>query len=119
MNSAGKEGNDPNVVPSSVRIKLIIRHECKVLAFANSNFSMTNHLQALRKRGTPGSSSPAKRLAKRRQSMRNRRVSFAPDPELTMVHTFETVSILGKIEKICDFYPSRASCAILKLSLGV
>ncbi|KAL4525028.1 hypothetical protein Ndes2526B_g07208 [Nannochloris sp. 'desiccata'] len=62
MNSAGKEGNDPNVVPSS----------------------------ALRKRGTPGSSSPAKRLAKRRQSMRNRRVSFAPDPELTMVHTFET-----------------------------
>jgi hypothetical protein len=24
-------------------------------------------------------------------SMRNRRVSFAPDPELTMVHTFEKV----------------------------
>ena len=25
--------------------------------------------------------------------MRNRRVSFAPDPELTMVHTFEKVRI--------------------------
>jgi hypothetical protein len=96
MNSAGKEGNDPNVVPSSVRTKPNIRHERMVSAFAYSNFPLTNHLQALRKRGTPGSSSPAKRLAKRRQSMRNRRVSFAPDPELTMVHTFEKVSILGE-----------------------
>ena len=32
--------------------------------------------------------SPGKKAAKRRMSMRNRRVSFAPDPELTMIHTF-------------------------------
>jgi len=109
MNSAGKEGNDPNVVPSSVRIKLNIRHERMVSKFDNSNFCMTNHLQALRKRGTPGSSSPAKRLAKRRQSMRNRRVSFAPDPELTMVHTFEKVCILGGNGE--DLYFHRSSAA--------
>ena len=32
--------------------------------------------------------SPGKKAAKRRMSMKNRRVSFAPDPELTMIHTF-------------------------------
>ena len=51
-------------------------------------------LQALRKRGTPGSSSPDKRQQRRRVSIKKdrRRVSFAPDPELTMIHMFEKVS---------------------------
>ena len=39
--------------------------------------------------GMYSTESPTKRTQKRRMSMKNRRVSFAPDPELTMIHTFE------------------------------
>ncbi len=52
-------------------------------------------VQTLGKRpsSSPLSLSPAKRRQSRRMSKRSngRRVSFAPDPELTMIHMFEKV----------------------------